>query len=272
MDTTRAALLPLLLQGCAGPGVPTVVVDPAPERVASPAPAPGDPWPAFAETVGAAGRAMLAAARGQPHDPAWDCDPDKVADLRSTTNATRDQLRELGPLGAPLVYFIFHLNLVTENRALPGGKSWFGLRGDVWVFPDGRVHWAAPSVEAINGERALPITLLPPSLRAELTSLTASLGAGECPLAPVTNEDLRSARLPDRVRAEMERERLNDPVKLGEVCAKLRGAKGPWRAAAESLAVVFSKDQQTVTLMSELAAVDQKLCLGAVSAKVIPRE
>ena len=173
---------------------------------------------------------MVAAARGEPHDPRWDCDARAFEDLRATRSETRDAFAKKA-IGEPVLYGVHRLELASP--ALGNEATLLSLRGDLAFWPDGRVRWGdVSSGEIDDPDQLLPIGQLDPEIAGPLKEFTRRLPTPACSLATPTLADFDGLPLSAKDRAEAAEQLPRFVEQAREACEHLRGATGPWRARA----------------------------------------
>lgn len=258
---------------------------PAAQPAAPPAPTAteittqGDPWDGFASTMLEAARAVVLTAQQRAHDPRWDCD-DAAKDLRATSTADYEHLARFGPASDEIVVTgVDEVTLVSpaareEDEADAGAVRWLILRGDVAVFPDKRVRWAAlrSSFEALSPtpeEPAIRIKHLPVDIRPAFGDLIHRLTSPSCPLPILTSQDLSSLALSDQLQRHAVQSIARDLRRVPMVCADVASALGPWDASMGTLNAIVRAGLRIVDLRADLKMEGSppRVCLGALEVR-----
>jgi hypothetical protein len=207
----------------------------------------------------AAGRSMIASARGEPYDPAFECAP---GDL--TSSYVADDVRAMR--GVKLLYVGFGLTAGVDSRVQPGRKvhAWgvaFPDKSVVWtrVIPPPSPNWLGPQSkvgEAPLAVRRATSELLDPSLS---PGCTRALRGSE--IAPT----LCAMRAPS---SSWEKECIDtfrrEEKESAETCSTLAASRGPEpREVAIELTASFGVDgrERGVIRVRKATFESERLCL-----------
>lgn len=188
-----------------------------------------------------AGQNILAAARGQTHNPAWDgFDPSR--DLRGVEPTSTFTLLPLGP-NPELVAVAIELEAVASAMGAGGY-----LRSLVLVYPDGRVRWGELSYRAesayARGTPPATLSAIAPPLYIEYTRMLEALG-GSCNLPMVTPTDVMNFPPSQQPRA------LRDAAAAPGVCMQFRAAgQLPWTPRVDDVSVIVRGNSQWTIIRS----------------------
>lgn len=218
-----------------------LIVEPPP--VAKPS---GEGVRPLGEMVLDGARAMLAAARGEPHEARWDCD-DAAHDLRATDANLRSEFAALGKVSM-IAAGVDRLELSSPAR---GDGRFFHLRMEALVWPDARVGFfeTKSTLNEENASSALPVSSVAPSVRRGLESLVSGLTGARCVLPPITEADIDALPIGEKEREKGRRELRQSAEHIERVCADAKEATGPWSVEARGLIVVLSDGQKLGGIM-----------------------
>jgi hypothetical protein len=263
---SRLVGVPAALLACAC-GAPTAGVTSAPTTQGS----PPRTWAAVGSTLLEAARAVVAAARGEPHLPQWNCD--SSPDLRATTPGDRAKLAKRNPREAITEVLVRVVDL--ESPALPPSprgpgfdwskpipQEWVSLGGHLMVRADGHVAWS--EVHAYDkrlGGDTVDVSELPPELLGAMDAFTRQLATPSCDVPMITQVDIDLSPFDEATRA-IWKDRLQ--YNRGDVqyaCAKMARATGPWRLGMREIFVGLGR-APAVLLRSKIVLTHGGICLG----------
>jgi len=224
------------------PADPIAAEDPNP---VAPARDPRDV--ALAQLVNDAATAMLAAARGLPHDARWDgSDPNE--DLRGTSPDVRTELLAFG--SSPEIVMS-----VPELEATTGASS---IRSQAAIFPDGRLRWLEVDYRTGSTRPTDGLAAASPQLEAGIQRMIEALRSGNCDLPRATQADLTG--MPPQVVGEA----LQDLNRIDESCTGLRNDRSTWLTKVDDLGVVLRGNGQVGVLSGSWTVAGGRLVLHPV--------
>ncbi len=199
-----------------------------------------------------AGQNILAAARGQPHNPAWD-GMDPTRDLRGVEPMAAMTLMPLGP-NPELIAVAVELEAVATQ--MTGGGY---IRSLVLVYPDGRVRWGELSYRSerpyVQGTPAATLSAIAPPLYIQYTRMLEALG-GACNLPMIGFADVANFPPSQQARA------LRDVASQPSVCMQFRSAgQMPWNPRIDDISVIVRGNNQWSMIRSSFDLSQGRLVL-----------